>query len=409
VQSFEVLPWPFQAGTWIAAMVVDGCPTIPGPDNEYHWQRPYLWLALASLPAAPVKPALLASPAIGHLFLANSRTLHIGLQDPVQLGSGRTGFTVTAQFSIPFGGGGADCVVDYLIQIQDGRMRPVFSMVSAYSAMYGGDWNEDGTRDHPEENESLSWSLSNRRTKGQANIVVSELEDGVAKGRKATYAWDGDHYQSGAKPFFPNQDMVLEEAPLTEATSDQIQAWVTGEAARLLAAGDAHGLMNLELAYSQEIWSGPDLFDTASRQRILVLAHSLALATYKADPQAALRLLGYGIGQQVRSVVGPADADNQPPFFELLQKENEVDKAAALNDYAFILATKTKGNGAKAATLLSQVLALDPKRAVAYLNLADVLWNLGKKGEAKAHYARYLELSDKEAKDVPEKARARAR
>jgi hypothetical protein len=47
---------------------------------------------------------------------------------------------------------------------------------------------------------------------------------------------------------------------------------VSGEAARLLATGDAQGLMNLEMAYSQEIWIGPDLFDTAARQRILVLA-----------------------------------------------------------------------------------------------------------------------------------------
>lgn len=409
VKSFEVMPWPFLAGAWIAALVVDGCPTVPGPESDWNRQRPYLWLALASLPTAPGRPSLLARPALGYLFLPNSRALQVGLQDPVQLGSGRTGFTVTARFSIPFGGGGADCMVDHLIQIQDSRMRPVFSAVSTYAAMYGGDWNEDGTRDHSEEYQSFSWSLSKRRTKGQATIVMRTLDDAGTKGRKATYAWDGDHYQSGAKPFFPNQDMVLDEAPLTEATGEQIQPWVSSEAARLLAAGDVQGLMNLEMAYSQAIWMGPDLFDTASRQRILALAHALALANYKNDPQAALRLLGYGIGQQVLSVVGPADADNQPPFFELLQKETEVDKAAALNDYAFILATKTKGNGAKAAALLAQVLAMDPKRTVAYLNLADVLWGLGKRAEAKTHYAHYVELSGKEAKDLPERARTRAR
>jgi len=408
VQSFSVMPWPFLPGAWLAALVVDGCPTVPGPGDADRWQRPYLWLALASLPAAPGKPALLAAPALGYLYLPSSRTAHISIQDPVQLGRGRTAFTASARFTVGLFGGGADCVVDYLIQVQDGRMRPVFSVLSSYSAMYRGNCNDDGSCDHFEEQEGLDWSVSKQHTKGQANIVVRALDDSGAKGRKATYTWNGDQYQSGAKPFFGNEDMVLEEAPLTEASSEQIQAWVTGEAARLLAAGNAQGLMNLEMAYSQEIWIGPDLFDVAARQRILGLAHALALATYKRDPQAALRLLGYGIGQQVLSVVGPEDADNQPPFFDLLQKETEADKAAALNDYAFILATKTKGNDAKAVILLSQVLALDPKRAVAHLNLADVLWGLGKKGEAKAHYARYVELSGERA-DLLERARTRAR
>ena len=96
-------------------------------------------------------------------------------------------------------------------------------------------------------------------------------------------------------------------------------------------------------------------------------------------------------------------------MFETLLGVEDPGAAAALNDYAFILATKTKGNGAKAASLLRSVIALDPKREVAYLNLADVLWGQGKKEEAREQYRRYRELSGREAQDIPSRVLERIR
>lgn len=61
-----------------------------------------------------------------------------------------------------------------------------------------------------------------------------------------------------------------------------------------------------------------------------------------------------------------------------------------VNDYAFFLAESGKTD--KAEPLLSQVIKAAPDRAVAYLNLADVQWGLGKKEEAKPNYRKYLEL-----------------
>lgn len=62
------------------------------------------------------------------------------------------------------------------------------------------------------------------------------------------------------------------------------------------------------------------------------------------------------------------------------------------NDYGFFLLEA--GSPSEALPLLRQVVALDPSRAVARLNLADALWALGRFGEARPQYGEYLRLLD---------------
>ena len=47
---------------------------------------------------------------------------------------------------------------------------------------------------------------------------------------------------------------------------------------------------------------------------------------------------------------------------------------------------------ALAADWFRKTIALDPNRAVAYLNLGDALWAMNQKADAKAAYGKFLEL-----------------
>jgi tetratricopeptide (TPR) repeat protein len=62
----------------------------------------------------------------------------------------------------------------------------------------------------------------------------------------------------------------------------------------------------------------------------------------------------------------------------------------------------------KAIVLINGAGALDPNRAIAYLNLGDAYLQLGKKSEAKQAYEKYLQLqpNSKAAASVQEKVKS---
>ncbi len=62
------------------------------------------------------------------------------------------------------------------------------------------------------------------------------------------------------------------------------------------------------------------------------------------------------------------------------------------NDYGFFLLEA--GHPSEAEPILRHVISLDPTRAVAYRNLADALWALGRFDEARPLYAEYQSLLD---------------
>jgi hypothetical protein len=402
VENFEVRPWEGAANTWLALLSVADCARIEkAPAGGAAGYVPFLWLALAFLPPPPARPALLARP-IGGFLQVREYTVHryaLG-KGPLRIGPGKQGFVVSHEFNIPFAGGGADVTVEHLFLVRHGGVVPVFNVVGIYSAMYGGEWHEDGTRDHPEEHVGLDWEVSKKATDGFFNLRVHESEAGP-KARHAVYTWQGDSYATQAEDFFPNQELALDEGQIVPPPEPWQTAWLATELKRLLAAGDPEGVMGLDMAFQDQVRHGKELLDKNARAQLLSLAHQSALAVYKTDALQALRLLGYGIGQWSETYVEEKALAATPPMFETLLKVEDAGAAAALNDYAFILATRTKGNAAKSASLLRSVLALDPKRTVAYLNLADVLWDQGKKDEAREQYRRYRDLASREGKDIP--------
>lgn len=126
-------------------------------------------------------------------------------------------------------------------------------------------------------------------------------------------------------------------------------------------------------------------------KEILRLAYQEALKRYRAgDLKGALSDLEFGV-KKYTEVYGPLlsppgklPMGAQPEY--LLPLEEQVPIA---NDYAFFLAEA--GNDKAARPLLEQVIKADPQRAVTYLNLADVLWNLGDKAGARQNYQLYLD------------------
>ena len=79
-----------------------------------------------------------------------------------------------------------------------------------------------------------------------------------------------------------------------------------------------------------------------------------------------------------------------------------------LNDYGFYL--QQCGKDSEAIPIFEAVLHDDGTRAVAYLNLADSQWKLGKTKEAKQNYAKYISLvkSQKLPGTIPKSALERA-
>ncbi len=81
--------------------------------------------------------------------------------------------------------------------------------------------------------------------------------------------------------------------------------------------------------------------------------------------------------------------------------------AEIANDYGFFL--HGAGRAEEALEALVAVLLLDPDRAVAHLNTADVLWDLGREDAACRHYSHYLRLLEEKGLDVNVPARVNSR
>jgi hypothetical protein len=79
----------------------------------------------------------------------------------------------------------------------------------------------------------------------------------------------------------------------------------------------------------------------------------------------------------------------------------------AINDYAFFLAEGKKFT--EAVPILRTVVTMNPNRVVAYLNLADSLWETGDKSEAQTYYTDYVQRMGRGNKSVPTRAAQRSR
>lgn len=77
-----------------------------------------------------------------------------------------------------------------------------------------------------------------------------------------------------------------------------------------------------------------------------------------------------------------------------------------LNDYGFFL--EQANRAPEAISVLERVVAFDPTRTPAYLNLADAYQKSGDNAKAKANYQKYVELMEKAGKAAKVPARVRA-
>ncbi|MEE4070415.1 tetratricopeptide repeat protein [Pseudomonas viridiflava] len=79
-----------------------------------------------------------------------------------------------------------------------------------------------------------------------------------------------------------------------------------------------------------------------------------------------------------------------PPERYIVQRYYFKDRVAWTNDVGFLFSES--GHYAEAVELLRRVVLENPDRMVAYLNLADAYWGMGKKAEAKESYQNYYDL-----------------
>jgi tetratricopeptide (TPR) repeat protein len=96
-------------------------------------------------------------------------------------------------------------------------------------------------------------------------------------------------------------------------------------------------------------------------------------------------------------------------IYQSFYVEGEFKKVRQLNDIAYYL--QKLGHNLEAVMLLEVLLKEFPKRAVAYYNLADAYWELGRKKEAKKMYEVYVKQMKVKGKEkrVPEVVLERVR
>lgn len=152
-------------------------------------------------------------------------------------------------------------------------------------------------------------------------------------------------------------------------------------------------------------------------QLAILQAHAYALEKYRTgDPATAVKVLKWGLDQYLTvHAFGPLSPDNLHCLKRLTEPGSSFAQPfridlqvflGILNDYAFFLAEI--GRTDEAERYLKKVVEMAPERLVAYINLGDVCWELGKYQEAASYYRRYLELLG-DAQTAPPRVWDRAR
>jgi hypothetical protein len=88
---------------------------------------------------------------------------------------------------------------------------------------------------------------------------------------------------------------------------------------------------------------------------------------------------------------------------------NVTEYTLALNNYGYFL--QESGKNQEAVKVLNAVIREDPKRTVAYLNLADALWAVGNHNESRINMKEYVRLMTEagKARKIPKRVQERLR
>lgn len=162
--------------------------------------------------------------------------------------------------------------------------------------------------------------------------------------------------------------------------------------------------------------TGADTVDVATKDKLIAdalhgahkEAKKLYLSSSKTEEALNRLKLIFDLISYIESGRAP-NPETDPQYFQKWiadwQKAKLTRKQyiAPLNDYGFFL--QEIGKDRSAVEIFREVTTEDPKREVAYLNLADSLWKLGNKTEANPLYGKYKSLMQSEnlAKKIPDR------
>lgn len=205
-----------------------------------------------------------------------------------------------------------------------------------------------------------------------------------------TFSWDGQRLKYVA---------TRNEDPSAEFIEKMLVAAEKGDTKTLrpfLENDPAEGTVEVMYPYA---YINRQLFVDAIRR-----GHNAATRLFKTGRarEAALRLsLMFDVTAELDRIVSADEAPSGTPDKWLAawksQEMETGDYVYALNDYGFFL--QQAGNDGAAINIFAAVVRVDPKRAVAYLNLADSLWTLDRKAEARAHYKTFQQLMNEEKRE----------
>ncbi|HVG33406.1 MAG TPA: bacterial transcriptional activator domain-containing protein [Pyrinomonadaceae bacterium] len=198
-----------------------------------------------------------------------------------------------------------------------------------------------------------------------------------------TFSWNGLRL---------NYIATRHEDPSAEFIEEMIRAAERGDTKTLrpfLENNPAEGTVDVMYPYA---YINRRLFADAIKR-----GHNAATRLFKQGRarEAALRLsMMFDVTEELNQIVSADEPLKESPARWLAawkaQELERGDYVYALNDYGFFL--QQAGDHSRAVETFTAIIGIDPARAVAYLNLADSLWTLDRKGEARAHYRNYQRL-----------------
>lgn len=203
-----------------------------------------------------------------------------------------------------------------------------------------------------------------------------------------TFSWDGR-----ALRFVSSRT----EDPSAEFMEKAIAAAEAGDARTIESMFGETEEGEVDMLYPGMYINGPALGEAIKRGQASALAQFKTGGPHEAARRLALM---FDVTVELAAFVASGPSTKQAPERWLTTwKEIEVDTAVyapALNDYGFYL--QETGEHATAVAVFEAVVEREARLAVARLNLADSLWALGRKPEARAHYKAYRELMTAENK-----------
>lgn len=216
-------------------------------------------------------------------------------------------------------------------------------------------------------------------------------------------------WRDGDGPVWHNDTYLIAQKKLTEIASTTVDAYVEQIESQLTAVlnGDPDALDEGSVQSVPASYINNNLINEAIQKG----EHKALLLYGDGDiPTAAERLgmvfdfVTQAINSQ-RQFVSTENLSRFEQWAEALKYQGlpVADYITALNDYGYFLQQNDCLDESR--QVLQLVTRISPERAVAYLNLGDSYWKLGKTKEARFSYKKYLDLmaESRETRSIPQR------